>query len=162
MSNPAGYSKTQIIIHWGIALLILSMLISGEAMGDFERVLRRNPEAAQPIGVYAHIFSGVAILALTLWRLFLRFTRGVPAAPEGGDKRLELLAKLVHLSLYVVMILGPVSGLAAWFGNVRIAGELHELIEPLLIGSLSLHVIGALYHQYYLKDRLLRRMMKSG
>lgn len=30
---------------------------------------------------------------------------------------------------------------------------------PVLLGLVILHVLGALYHQFVLKDRLIRRMM---
>ncbi len=162
MPNPTGYSRIQIALHWLIALLILTQFFSGEIIHEFSHALRDGTAGLTPLGVRAHVIAGIAILVLALWRIAVRLKRGAPAASEGGNKKQELLAKIVHLALYGVMILAPLSGLAAWFGGIGIAGFVHELMKPLLIISLALHVIGTLYHQYYLKDGLLKRMMKSG
>ena len=160
MPSPTGYSRAQISLHWIIAILILTMFFSGEVIHEFSHLLRDNPGAQQPVGVYAHIVAGIAVLVLVLWRIALRVKRGAPAAPIGA-KWQEMLAKAVHLVLYVVMVVAPVSGMLAWFGGLPVAGVVHEVIKPVLIISLGLHIGGALYHQFVLKDRLLRRMMKA-
>ena len=162
MPAPTGYSRLQISLHWIIALLILTMFFSGEVMGEFGEMLRDSPGAQQPVGVYAHIGAGISVLVLVLWRIAVRLRRGAPAAPNGTDKRQEMVALIVHLGLYAVMVIAPISGLLAWFGGLHTAEEVHEAIKPILIVLLVLHIAGALYHQYVLKDGLLRRMMKAG
>ncbi len=161
MAKPNGYSKTQIALHWIIALLILTMFFSGEVIHEFGHVLRNNPDATPSLGVPAHIFSGVAILLLMLWRIALRVRRGAPAEPEGIPAMQALAAKLVHLTLYIVLILMPLSGLAAWFGGVGAAGEAHQVMKAVLIVLLILHIGAAFYHQFGLKNGLIRRMMKA-
>lgn len=161
MPSPTGYSRAQISIHWIMAILILTMFFSGEIIHDFSHELEDNPGAQQPVGVYAHIVAGIAILALAIWRIMLRLKRGAPAEPEGTPRLQGLAAKLVHLTLYAVMVMMPVSGLVAWFGGVHAAGEAHEVMKAVLIVLLVLHIGAAFYHQYGLKNGLMRRMMKA-
>jgi cytochrome b561 len=71
---------------------------------------------------------------------------------------LRSAAHLAHLALYALMILMPLSGLAAWFGRVEVAGEVHEALRLALLGLIALHVLAALWHQFWLKDGLLQRM----
>ncbi len=162
MPVTQGYSRRQIALHWIIALLILTMFFSGEVIHEFGHVLRDNPNATPSLGVPAHIFAGVAILLLAIWRIYLRVTRGAPAEPEGIPAIQALAAKLVHVTLYAVMVMMPVSGLVAWFGGVNLAGEAHQVMKVVLIILLILHIGAALYHQYGLKNGLIRRMMKAG
>lgn len=63
-----------------------------------------------------------------------------------------------HLALYALMILMPLSGLAAWFGGLEAAAEVHEAMKPLLLILVAVHVAAALWHQFWLKDGLLLRM----
>ena len=162
MPSPTGYSRAQISIHWIMAILILTMFFSGEIIHDFSHLLERQPGAQPPVGVLAHIVAGIAILALALWRITLRVRRGAPEEPEGIPAMQALAAKLVHLTLYAVMVMMPVSGLVAWFGGVHAAGEAHGVMKAVLIVLLVLHIGAALYHQYWLKNGMIRRMMKAG
>ena len=52
-------------------------------------------------------------------------------------------------------------GLVAWFGGSETAGDLHGLVKPVLIVLIAVHVLAALWHQFWLKDHLLRRMMRA-
>jgi cytochrome b561 len=156
-----GFSKTQIALHWVVGILIILQLVFGESMTDVYRAFRRSGAADLTTAAWAHIIFGVVILILALWRLSLRLTRGAPAAPAGENKVLELAGMASHWVLYALMIMVPITGLAAWYGDIATAGELHELAKPAFIILISLHVAAALYHQYGLKDGLLKRMMKA-
>ena len=65
-----------------------------------------------------------------------------------------------HWALYVVMLLAPMTGLAAWYGGVATAAEVHELFKPVIIVLVAGHVAAALYHQFIRKDGLLLRMKR--
>ncbi|MEY3308596.1 MAG: hypothetical protein RLZZ413_2634, partial [Pseudomonadota bacterium] len=41
------------------------------------------------------------------------------------------------------------------------AAEAHEVMTSLLLVVLAVHVAAALWHQFWLKDHLLRRMMRA-
>jgi cytochrome b561 len=159
MPTPTGFSRTQIALHWGVALLIGFQLIYGEAIGSAFRSLMQGGAATYSTAVLAHLGVGVLILGFALWRLWLRRQHGVPPAPVGQPALLHRLAQVTHGLLYALLIAAPVTGLLAWFGASHLAAEIHELFKPALILLVALHVGGALYHQFVVKDGLIRRMM---
>ena len=75
---------------------------------------------------------------------------------------LDLIAKATHWLMYLLMLLIPVSGMAAWFGGVEAAADAHRAMFLSLAALVALHVLGAVYHQWIKKDGLIRRMMKAG
>ena len=89
--------------------------------------------------VWAHVAGGIAILALVLWRVALRRSRGAPPPPEGEGTLLGRAATLGHWALYALMLLMPVSGLVAWFGGVDTAADAHEVMSNLMLFQLQRH-----------------------
>lgn len=157
----SGYSRGQIGLHWLVVALLVPQYILHDAVKQAFRAML-NGEAVTPSALLGlHIYGGIAILVLMLWRLGLRARRGAPLPPAAGSPALELLAKAVHGLLYLVLILLPLTGLVAWFGEARLAGELHELLKVPMLGLIGLHVVAALYHQFVLRDGLMRRMARS-
>lgn len=158
MAAPARYSVTQIILHWAIGLMILFQLVFGGAMGPAWRTVSQGGVATMSTMVWAHILVGGAVLALALWRLALRLTRGVPSVPEAEPKPARLAAHITHWTFYALMVLFPVTGLLAWYGGITGLAEVHEMMKPVAIVLIGLHLVAALWHQFWLKDNLLARM----
>ncbi len=161
MSKVTGYSRAQIALHWGILLLLGVSYVSSDKMKAAWHAFHEGRDAFGTTAA-AHVWVGVAILALMLFRVAIRLTRGAPDLPAGGHPVANLIAKLTHLGLYALLLLLPVSGMMAWFGGVDAAGEVHELLFNLGIALVILHVVGALYHQFVLKDGLMERMKRAG
>ena len=92
----------------------------------------------------------------------MRWRRGVPLPPAEESPALQAVAKAVHLALYAILLLMPVSGLVAWFGHVGAAAQVHEVMKLPLLVLVGLHVLGALYHQFVLKNGLIERMKRAG
>lgn len=159
---PTAYSRTQIILHWLVFLLIAAQFLFHEPIADaWDRVEEGLAVAFDPL-VAAHVFGGLLILGLVVWRLYLRFTRGAPALPEKEPAAMKLIARLTHLGLYGLMLLMPISGAVAWFGGVNAAAEGHEVMKVLLLLLVGLHVAGALYQQFMPKTNIMARMKRSG
>lgn len=156
MAHPEKFSKPQIILHWLMFLLFFVSFFSHEAIKDSYIAFVREGVTDIGIGTRVHVIVGIAILALAVVRIVMRFTR--PAPLEMGSGAQALLAKAVKLGLYVVMITIPLSGIAVWFGGIRDAGEVHEVMFTLGLGLLGLHILGALVHQFVFKDNLMARM----
>ena len=157
---PRGYSALQIALHWVIALLIAAQFLFHDGISAaFDQLVRGQVPAFSWL-VWGHIAGGIAILALVLWRISVRLSRGAPEAPTGTPALLHRAGALGHLVLYALMLALPISGLIAWFGRVDAAGGAHEVMTNLLLLVVALHVLAALYHQYIRKDRLLLRMMR--
>ena len=161
MAHAVGYSKTQIRLHWAIAVLIALQVILGFGISDaFDTIIDGGAFTPSPL-VIGHVLGGFAIFVFGLWRLRLRLRRGVPAAPAGTPRLQALAADAVHYILYAIMIMAPISGSIAWFGGIEQLGESHSMVKPVIIGLVALHVAAALYHHFIKKDRLLLRMMRA-
>lgn len=157
MPAPQGYSRTQILLHWAIAVLLVPQFLFDDGISGAFRTLMKEGSATTTTGAWVHIVPGVAIFVLVLWRLALRLTRGAPEAP--GEPGLQRTAGIVvHWLLYALLLIMPVTGMMAWFGAIGTAGEVHEILQNLLLVLIGLHVAAALWHQFGLKDNLLNRM----
>lgn len=161
MSQVTGYSRAQIALHWGILMLLGISYVSSDKMKAAWGAIHEGRDAYGTTAA-VHVWVGVAILALALLRVAIRLTRGAPELPAGGHPVANLIAKLTHLGLYAILLLIPASGLMAWFGGIDAAGEVHEVLFNLGIALVVLHVAGAVYHQFVLKDGLMDRMKRAG
>jgi cytochrome b561 len=157
-----GYCAAQIALHWVIAILIVCQFVFHESMVDAWRALRRGGDAAAPVSLAAqtHVWGGLAVLAFALWRLWLRQTRGVPAAPAEEAAPLRLAAHITHGTLYALMILMPLTGAAAWFGGIGAASEAHEILRIPLFFLVLIHLFGALFQHFWLKTSVLNRIVR--
>lgn len=160
MPKPTGYSARQIRLHWLVTILIVAQFVLHEPMSEAWDMIEDGQTPAFNWLVLSHVFGGVLVLVFALWRLVLRQTRGVPDAPAEEPAALRLAAHLGHLALYALMILMPLSGMAAWFGGIEAAAEGHEVMKVALLALVAVHVLAALWHQFWLKDGLLLRMKR--
>ncbi len=161
MKTTKGYSPLQIGVHWVTALLIGLQYLSSDAMeAAFRAVL--NGRANDSSVAQIHTWSGVAVLALVVLRLGMRFWRGVPDTPAGSSPRMEQIGEWTHWSILGLLVLVPVSGLLAWGAGIALAGGVHGLLVNMLLALVLLHAAAALYHQYFLRDGLIRRMLHPG
>jgi cytochrome b561 len=173
MTKSARYSTGAIILHWLIAILMITMLIFGEDM------IRRPTETFYPS---MHASLGISILVLSLIRLWWRFAHTAPALPATMKGWEVKLSHFTHIIFYVLMIVLPLTGLMAFakeaasktilngasiFGIfpvpaisdfLGIGGEVHEISSKLAQALVILHVLAALKHQFWDKDNLMRRM----
>jgi len=164
------YSNRMVIVHWlSLALLIAAWLL-GENLDE-----ARHEGAATITGYVAHALVGSVILLLTLARLVFRRKDGVP--PPLGDTPADKLATLIQSGLYLVLLALTISGvvilLTSDVGNAILTGdatllpakfkgvfahEVHEVLVTVLIVLTAVHLLGALKHQFLMKDNLIGRM----
>ena len=162
MSAPTGFSATQIRLHWIVFIVIVLQYVLHDSISEAWHAVERGQEIAFDPLVAGHVFGGILVLALALWRIVLRLKRGAPPPPEHEPAILKLAAGATHLGLYALLILMPVSGMAAWFGRVEAAAEGHEVMRIILLALVALHVLGALYQRFVLKSDVMTRMVKPG
>jgi cytochrome b561 len=103
--NPVStYTGTAKILHWLMALLIFAMLGLGFYMSDL-------PLSPQKLQLYSwHKWAGVSAFLLLVIRLAWRITHQPPALPTQTPKIQQWAAHLGHVSLYVLMLVIPLSG----------------------------------------------------
>lgn len=153
-----------------IALGMLAERITDRALG--ERLIA------------IHVQLGVALLALTVWRLGLRLGRGAPVAPRGLAPRAWRAARAAHGLIYLLLIVLPLSGYVMWVwfeGSLSLLGlarvpalftrpaDDETLIATawwLHLGAawalgvlIALHAGAALWHEFVRRDGLIRRRM---
>jgi len=159
-----SYSIPQRILHWLTALLIFFNLLFP---GQIERVADlvddgKTPAASEWSSANLHIYTGLAILGLTILRLILRFVQGAPQPPVEEPAFFRVVARIAHVLLYGVLLAMPLSGLAKFYLHVDAAGFVHGGPMKLLLWVLIVaHVIGALVHKFYWKTNVLERMTRG-
>jgi len=132
--KPKGYSRTQIALHWLVAILIIFQFVLHDAIVAAWAAIAKGESPEIATAVWAHIIAGTLVLAFGLWRLLIRYTRGAPPLPENEHILLKGLAHATHVFLYALMILMPISGLATWFGGSETANFVHSTLKvPLMM-----------------------------
>lgn len=157
MKTTTGYSGLQIALHWLVAILILVAWLSGEGAEEAMEAVEEGGVA----GFVPHVAFGLSILVLVVVRILVRLSRGAPAAPGAPGSLSVLAADWGHRLIYLLMIAVPLGGASVFFLGLEV-GEIHGLAANILMLVVLGHALMALYHQYVLKDGLLRRMMKAG
>ena len=171
------YGTVSKVLHWGMAILIISMLACGLIMTDL---------AASPLKwkIYTiHKSVGLILLFLIVPRLVWRLKSITPELPNSLPSMHRSLAKLSPYALYVMMItmvlsgylMSDMGGHAISFFDAftlphlftknhslsAIAAKTHEIIAYCFIAILIAHVFAAFYHYFFLKNEVLRRMLPS-
>ncbi len=154
-----GYSPLQIILHWSIAVLVVFQLLFGESMGAVMRAAARHvtPSAADQRMASLHYWVGIAVLLLAAGRLAVRMVQGAPRT-AGLSPLAVRAAQAAHALFYLLLILVPVTGLLGYYlGDPW--GDLHTLGKPAFIILIAIHASAAVFHQFWVKDGTLSRML---
>jgi cytochrome b561 len=161
MPQPRGYSRTQIVLHWTIAALVIVQLFINEGMqrAFSERLGGAEIEAFGSAAL--HIAVGITILILASVRLTIRLIRGAPAAHKDTAAILRWLGVAVHVLLYGFIFAMPLTGALAWFFGLEFVAELHELGRLILIPVIGLHILGALGEHFVFCNDTLKRMLRA-
>ncbi len=166
------------ILHWGLAFALWGMFLFG-------RNIAQMKPALDNIHLYGwHKSIGILLLMLILYRIVWRFISPPPAIIIGATttKMQVLLARLVHFSLYILMLSTPLLGWLAssatgfeirFFGTFKIPlitaedpaleewlFNLHGISAILLVALSVLHLFAALFRHFIKKDNTLRRMIR--
>lgn len=168
----ARYPLSARLLHWAMAVLLLSMLFLGASMVD-----RWQPWASG--AVQLHKAFGLLALALVLLRLLNRLRFRAPSLPAGVPGPQRIMAHASHWGLYALMLALPLTGWAmqgaaglpvqvlgvvlpnlgsadlARYGLLR---ELHAWLAYGLLALVLLHAGAALHHAWVRGDGLMKRM----
>lgn len=153
-----GYTATQIGLHWIIAAIVIFQLVFGESMNFVVRAIERGtvPTPSEQLWGDLHYWAGWAILGLVAIRLAIRLSIGAPASIQRGW--MDVAAQASHTAFYVMLVAMPVLGLLGYYLGDPWA-EIHTWGKPVFIVLIGLHACAALYHQFWLKDGTLRRIL---
>ena len=170
------YSNVAIFLHWLLAALVLAQILLVMA-GD----AAPNRESAA-IWRDLHKSVGMSILGLTVLRIIWRMVHPVPPPLPGTPVWQKHLATVVHVLLYAILLILPLTGWLAssaagrdivWFGLFDLpllpveggreaAGQfmdMHRIVVKGLYVLVALHVLAALKHHFVDRDSVLSRMV---
>lgn len=172
MTEVSRYHPLIVALHWVLAFLIIAAL----TLGALVMAKMPNSDPMKIEALRSHMSGGAAILILMLVRLLVRSSTRRPPDATTHNAFLDRVAWWSHRLLYAAVIGMALSGLIMalqtrlpWivFGH---EGHLpptfwaypirwvHYGFSRLLIALIALHIAGALYHTFILRDHLLRRM----
>jgi cytochrome b561 len=159
-----------VIIHWLTLLLFIAAVYLGHTLDEIE-----VPKDKMPL-YPAHFIVGDLVLILTLIRAYFLRKDGKLPPVEGGSAIANKIATGIHHLLYLLLIALPVTGIIMITTTGLIEAlrlndasklpdlekftihEVHATLVGVLVLTIGLHVLAALYHQFILKDNLIRRM----
>ncbi len=164
------YSKRLATFHWLTLLVFLAAAYLGHTLDE-------TKEAPLKMQLYPlHFVFGDLVLILTLFRAYFLSKDGKLPPIEGGNDISNKMSSAIHYALYFLLIALPVSGMIMIntsglteairlhdIGNLPdlekfIIHDVHAALAALLVLTVGLHALAALFHQFVLKDNLIRRM----
>lgn len=158
MAERRGYSGLQIGLHLLIVIFITDNYLQPNGIGRALNALRKG-EAMASDSPLIHAYVGGAVFTLVLIRLVIRLRRGVQG--PAGQGLIYRAGEVGHWVLYALMIAVPTLGAITWYGMVAATGDFHGILANAPVFVALIHALAAIFHQYVIKDRLLR-MMKPG
>jgi cytochrome b561 len=168
------YTRTAIILHWLMAVLIIGTLALGWTMAD----LPLTPSRVRLFNY--HKWIGITIFLLAAARLLWRVIHHAPPLPVEIPRWQRVVAHAVHWSMYALFFLTPLAGWVyssaagysvSYLGlvplpdlvapNEELAGILesrHALLAYSLAVVVTLHIVAAIKHGFDDPAGYLRRM----
>jgi len=163
--------------HWGIALIVVCLLIGGHLMHDL-------PDGTIKLVIYnLHKSLGITVLTLTLCRLLWNNVSERPHLDDPMPAWEKPLARPLQNIFYVLLLAMPLTGWifssaagrpVHFFGLFTLPDlvspdkpiakffrELHGIISYIIISAVALHVGSVLKHHFIDKDEHLKRMLPA-
>ena len=174
-ASPHGrYSAPAIFFHWSLAVLILTLI----GLGWYMLSIEKEPGSAWYFDLHKSL--GLTAAVLVVLRLVRRIGHAPAALPDTLAAWQTTAAKITHALLYLLMLQMPITGyLGASFSGDGVAffglptpgwaskNEVlkeqfftaHSIIAWILVGFVSVHVLGAFKHLWIDQDGVFQRML---
>jgi len=174
-NSTLRYGNLSIGLHW----LMLILLAAVYACMELRELYPRGSDPREALKTW-HYMLGLSVLALVVIRLFARWSGSTPRIEPAIPAWQALGSKLIHLTLYALMLGMPIAGwlilsaegetipfwglqLPALVGaNEALAEaveEWHKTAGTVGYWLIGLHAVASLYHHYVRKDNTLTRML---
>lgn len=182
-NTKSSFGSVARILHWLTALVILAAIPLGIIANDMAH------DTAEALAAKAQLFSihktlGVAAFLIAVLRILWAISQPRPVALHPERKLETYVAETVHWSLYLSLVVVPLSGWIhhaavtgfapiLWpFGQglpfvptsealAKTAGTVHWVFTKVMVASILLHIAGALKHHIIDRDATLRRMLRG-
>lgn len=174
-NTASRYGALSIGIHW----LMLLLFIAVYACIELRELYPKGSDPREALKTW-HAMLGMLMFVLIWLRLAARLSGPTPGIQPEPPSWQQISAKLLHLALYALMIVMPLTGwlllsasgkpipffgleLPALIGaNKDLAKpikEVHEFIGTAGYYLIGLHAAAALYHHYIQRDNTMIRML---
>ena len=168
------YTRTAMLLHWGMAMLVCALFAIGWYMVD----LPKGPARGETFALHKSL--GLSAFLLLVWRLGWRLRHPAPPLPEAVPGWQMRVAHAVHWAFYGLLVFQPLSGylsssfsgyVTALFGLPlpqwghanpplnQFFTELHVAGSLALLALIVVHLLGTLSHLLQPGENLLRRML---
>lgn len=169
------YGSLSIAMHWLMLLLIVAVYACIELREFY-------PKGSDPRNALKawHFTLGLSVFFLVWLRLLLKVTQLTPNIVPKPVSWQMLLAKVLHLAMYVFMLGMPILGWLILSGEgkdipfygvnmpalmeknketAKLVKELHEIGGTIGYFLVGIHAVAALFHHYVIKDNTLLRIL---
>ncbi len=174
-STAQSYSAVTKILHWLMAILVVTCWMLGVLTNDALKVSSRT------VTLFVHIAVGLALLDVLVLRALWRAMSSPPPAERPIFGIWPRVGRLMHYLLYAMLLMVPVTGILLQFSVGKglplygvaeipsplafdatfaiIMTEVHELSAHSLMILAAIHALAVLVHHYVFRDRTLVRML---
>jgi cytochrome b561 len=171
--DKTNYDDVAIALHWLTALLVVVQFALAETWDYFAKPTRQTMESI-------HVSLGILLTAVVVARLVWRWMPGHQRSSLAAGW-MRTASKGMHYLLYALLVaqaglgwtIGWAAGHPIHFFGIGIPvpfdafdrplrhelREIHEKVGWAIIILAGVHALAALYHHYFLRDRVLRRML---
>lgn len=171
--RPSRYHPVLVGLHWFLAAFIVLAL--GLGMFALKAIPNSSPHKIEALR--SHMIGAGVILTLMIARFAIRVLTARPEPARTGSPVLDRIAKISHVAFYGLVAGMIVTGLAtavlADLPAIVFGGSgtplpqsfanfptrvIHGVIAKAFVALIAVHATAALYHQFILRDALIKRM----
>ena len=172
LNNKTKYGLLGKLFHWLTAAGLIVQIPLGFYLVDLD-----FDQSRVDIENY-HILFGLIIFYVTLIRLIFKVLTPIPDFKGSAFLGQKFIARLNHLLLYLALLTVTTSGilkklfngesLVIFFKKINLTYNyelseqfysIHILANYALIGLITLHILAALFHKFFLRENILKRIL---
>ena len=172
LNNKTKYGLLSKLFHWLTAAGLIVQIPLGFYLVDLD-----FDQSRVDIENY-HILFGLIVFYATLIRLIFKLLTPTPDFKGSAFLGQKFIAKLNHLLLYLTLLTVTISGilkklfngesLFVFFKKINLTYNyelseqfysIHILANYALIGLITLHILAALFHKFFLRENILKRIL---
>lgn len=171
------YAMCSIILHWAMFLLLIAVY----SCIELRELYPKGSEPREALKMW-HFMLGLSVFFLVWIRLIARWVTPTPHIHPPIAKWQQVIAKALHIALYILMIGMPIAGwlilsaegkaipffglnLPALIGENKALAEtieeVHETAGTVGYFLIGIHALAGLFHHYLLGDNTLKLMLPS-
>jgi cytochrome b561 len=172
LNNKTKYGLLSKLFHWLTAAGLIVQIPLGFYLVDLD-----FDQTRVDIENY-HILFGLIVFYVILIRLIFKVLTPIPDFTGSAFLGQKFIARLNHLLLYLALLTITTSGilkklfngesLVIFFKKINLTYNyelseqfysMHVLANYALIGLITLHILAALFHKFFLRENILKRIL---